>query len=95
MLTGLALGSYAAVVLLRRRTAATSGYLAFTTACAIGFGVLAWLSDGALPATLGGVPGRRSTPPGTARASSALVAFCALAVIGAGRPPAPARAPAR
>jgi hypothetical protein len=56
VLAGLALGAYAAVVLLRRRTAATPGYLGFVTACAIGFGVLAWLSDGALPGTLGGSP---------------------------------------
>lgn len=56
VLAGLALGAYAAVVLLRRRTAATRGYLGFVTACAIGFGVLAWLSDGALPGTLGGSP---------------------------------------
>lgn len=56
VLAGLALGTYAAVVLLRRRTAATRGYLGFVTACAIGFGVLAWLSDGALPGTLGASP---------------------------------------
>jgi hypothetical protein len=56
VLTGLALGSYAAVVLLRRRNGATRGYLAFTTACAIGFGVLAWASDGALPTSLGDSP---------------------------------------
>ena len=56
VLAGLALGAYAAVVLLRRRTAATRGYLGFVTACAIGFGVLAWLSDGALPTSLGGSP---------------------------------------
>ena len=65
VLTGLALGSYAAVVLLRRRTAATGGYLGFTTVCAIGFGMLAWLSDGALPTTLGDSPGRRR--PGLGR----------------------------
>ncbi len=56
VLTGLALGSYAAVILLRRRTGATRGFLAFTTACAIAFGLLAWLSDGALPSTLGDSP---------------------------------------
>ena len=56
VLTGLALGSYAAVVMLRRRTTATSGYLRFTTMCALGFGVLAWISDGALPASLGDSP---------------------------------------
>jgi hypothetical protein len=56
VLAGLALGAYAAVVLLRRRTAATRGYLGFVAACAIGFGVLAWLSDGALPGSLGTSP---------------------------------------
>ena len=56
VLAGLALGAYAAVVLLRRRTAATRGYRGFVTACAIAFGLLAWLSDGALPGTLGGSP---------------------------------------
>jgi len=56
VLTGLALGSFAAVVLLARRTTATSGYLRFTTICALAFGALAWLSDGALPSTLGDSP---------------------------------------
>src|ERR1700675_2379303 len=56
VLTGLALGSFAAVVLLRRRTSATPGYLRFTTMCAVGFGVLAWISDGALPTSLGSSP---------------------------------------
>ena len=56
VLTGLALGSYAACVLLRLRTSATPGYLRFTTLCALGFGVLALISDGALPDTLGTSP---------------------------------------
>src|SRR6266404_2246180 len=56
VLTGLAFGSFAAVVMLRRRTTATPGYLRFTTICAVGFGVLAWFSDGALPASLGSSP---------------------------------------
>jgi hypothetical protein len=38
------------VVLVRVRTEATRGFLLFTALCAGGFGVLAWLSDGALPA---------------------------------------------
>ena len=80
LLTGLALGSYASVILLRRRTSATSGYLGFTTACAIGFGLLAWLSDGALPATLGASPVVLDAAWDGPR-HSALVAFCALAVI--------------
>ena len=56
VLTGLALGTFAAVILLRHRSQATRGYLGFTTACAIAFGVLAWLSDGALPTDLGDSP---------------------------------------
>jgi len=56
VLTGLALGTYAAIVLLRRRTSATSGYLHFTALCALGFGFLAWISDGALPAVLADSP---------------------------------------
>jgi hypothetical protein len=39
VLTGLAFGSFGAVVLLRRRTTATPGYLRFTTICAVVFGV--------------------------------------------------------
>src|SRR5207245_1251531 len=49
VLTGLAFGSFAAVVLARMRTDATRGFLAFTAACAVGLGILAWLSDVALP----------------------------------------------
>jgi hypothetical protein len=56
VLTGLALGTFAAVVLLRRRTSATPGYLRFTAICALAFGVLAWISDGALPTSLGDSP---------------------------------------
>ncbi|MBI3749981.1 MAG: hypothetical protein HY262_14220 [Chloroflexi bacterium] len=81
VLTGLALGSYAAVALLRRRTAATRGYLGFTTACAVGFGLLAWASDGALPATLGSSP--VTVAPGwDGPRATALGAFCAVAIAG-------------
>lgn len=80
VLTGLALGSYAAVILLRRRTAATRGYLGFTTACAIAFGVLAWMSDGALPASLGASP-VVVDPAWDAPRRAALLAFCILAVV--------------
>ncbi|MES2211051.1 MAG: hypothetical protein V4515_12865 [Chloroflexota bacterium] len=51
VLAGLAVGSFAAVVLGRLRTDATRGYLGFTAACS---GLLAWLavlSDNALPAS--------------------------------------------
>jgi hypothetical protein len=81
VLTGLALGTYAAVVLLRRRTSATRGYLGFATVCAIAFGVLAWLSDGALPATLGSSP-VIVDPAYDVPRRWALVAFVLLAVAG-------------
>ena len=83
VLTGLALGSYGAVVLLRRRSAATRGYLGFTTGCAIAFGVLALLSDRALPATLGDSP-VVVDPVWDAPRGVALGAFCALATVGLG-----------
>lgn len=56
VLVTLAVGSLLTVVLLRRRTTATRGYLAFVGACAAAFGLLAWLADGALPATIVGSP---------------------------------------
>ena len=84
VLAGLALGAYAAVILLRRRTAATRGYLGFVTACAIGFGLLAWLSDGALPGTLGGSPvipdPSFDVPRGAALGAFVALAFVALLV---------------
>ena len=79
VLTGLALGSYAAVVLLRRRTSATPGYLRFTVLCALGFGILAWISDGALPTSLGGSP-VVVDPAWDAPRRAALLLFCALIV---------------
>ena len=90
VLTGLALGTYAAVVLLRRRTTATPGYLRFTTMCALGFGVLAWISDGALPSALGRFAGRRR--PGLGRPATGRPA--AVLRAGRGRSRRPARRPA-
>ncbi len=79
VLTGLALGTYAAVILLRRRSQATRGYLGFTTVCAIGFGLLAWLSDGALPTSMGASPVVLDATWDGPR-HVALIAFCALAL---------------
>jgi hypothetical protein len=94
VLTGLALGSYAAVVLLRRRTSATRGYLAFTTVCAIAFGLLAWASDGALPGSLGDSPVVVDRAWDGPRAL-ALAVFCLLAAASLiVRRLAPAAAPA-
>jgi len=50
VLVALAIGSFGVVVFVRLRTPATKGFLAFTAACAIAWGVLAYLSDTALPA---------------------------------------------
>jgi hypothetical protein len=80
VLTGLALGTYAAVILLRRRSSATRGYLGFATACAVGFGLLAWLSDGALPASLGTSPVALD-PSWDGLRRTALLAFCVLAAV--------------
>ena len=81
LLTGLAVGTFAAVVLLRRGASATPGYLAFTTACALAFGVLAWLSDGALPGSLGPSPVVLD-PAFDEPRRTALLAFCILAGVG-------------
>jgi hypothetical protein len=81
-------------MLLRRRSAATRGYLGFTTACAIGFGVLAWASDRALPASLGDSP-VTVDPAWDGPRGIALAAFCVLAAAGLlARRAWPAAAPA-
>jgi hypothetical protein len=56
VLTALAVGSFGAVVLASLRTQATRGFLVFTAACAVLLGLLAYLSDQALPVTLGDSP---------------------------------------
>jgi len=80
VLTGLAIGSYAAAVLLRRRTSATSGFLGFTATCALVFGFLAWLSDGALPISLGDSP-VVDDPAWAQPRATALLAFCGFAAL--------------
>ena len=80
VLAGLALGTYAAVVLLRRRSAPTRGYLGFATVCAIAFGILAWLSDDALPGSLVASP-VIPDPAFDAPRRVALAAFVVLAVV--------------
>ena len=81
VLTGLALGSFAAVVMLRRRTSVTPGYLRFTAMCALAFGILAWISDGALPATLVGSP-VTVDPAWDAPRQTALLVFTILVALG-------------
>jgi len=81
VLTGLALGTYGTAFLLRRRSSATRGYLGFATACAVAFGLLAWLSDGALPSSLGASPVTLD-PSWDGPRRAALLAFCAFAAVG-------------
>jgi hypothetical protein len=56
VLTGLAVGTFAVVVLGRLATPATKGFLAFTACSAAAFGILALLSDTGLPAIAPGSP---------------------------------------
>jgi hypothetical protein len=56
VLVAIAVGSFAAMLLIRRKSEATRGFLAFTAFCSVVFGLLALASDLALPATLAGSP---------------------------------------
>jgi hypothetical protein len=79
VLACLATGSFAVVLYARVRTSATKGFLAFTAFCAAGFGLLAYLSDTALPAvTAGPVVGQ---PAFDDARRLALVAFTVLALV--------------
>jgi hypothetical protein len=82
LLTGLGVGAFGAVVLMRLRTAATRGFLGFSAACAAGFGLLAHLSDGAL-VQAAAAPGSTVTidPTWSAPRDGALVAFTVLALL--------------
>jgi len=80
VLTGLAFGTYGAIILLSRRSTATRGYLGFATVCAVAFGILAWLSDGALPEVRGSSP-IALDPSFDLPRRLGLAAFCGLAVI--------------
>ena len=78
VLTGLAVGSFGAVALARLRTNATRGFLVFTAVCAVLFGILAYLSDQALPVAMPGSP-VVANPAFDAPRRVALAAFCGLA----------------
>ena len=56
VLTGLAVGTFAAVLVGRFRTGATKGFLTFGSLCAAVFGFLAYLADTALPVSSAGSP---------------------------------------
>jgi hypothetical protein len=80
LLTGLAMGSFAVVVLARLATPATKGYLAFTALCAAGFGLLAYLSDTGLP-VMGSASPVPVDPAFDEPRRLALVVFVALALV--------------
>ncbi|HET9613240.1 MAG TPA: hypothetical protein VFP22_00390 [Candidatus Limnocylindrales bacterium] len=80
VLTGLAIGSFVAVVVATSRTDATRGFLAFTAACAVVLGILAFLSDQALPAPRSDSV-IRIDPSFDIPRRIALAAFCALAAL--------------
>ncbi|HEY0442819.1 MAG TPA: hypothetical protein VGC90_01210 [Candidatus Limnocylindrales bacterium] len=80
VLTSLAVGAFAAVVLGRSRTDATRGFLGFTAACAVGFGLLAYASDGGLPRALADSP-VAADPAWDLPRRVALIAFCILAAV--------------
>jgi hypothetical protein len=80
VLTGLAVGSFGAVVLARVRTDATRGFLAFTALCAVALGVLAVASDLGLPAAVAAGPVVADATFDLPR-RLALGAFCVLATI--------------
>lgn len=78
VLTGLAVGSFAAIVLARLRTDATRGFLAFTAGCAVAIGILAFLSDQALPVGAAAGP-VHADPAFDIPRRAALALFCVLA----------------
>jgi hypothetical protein len=84
VLAALAIGSFAVVVFARLRTPATKGFLAFTAACAAGWGVLAYLSDTALVLPAGAVVQGSpviADPTFDVPRRAALGAFVALAAV--------------
>jgi hypothetical protein len=80
ILAALGLGAFAAVVLARLATDATRGYLAFTSACATAFGLLAYLSDSALPTGVGGTAAVAIDPAYDGARRASLLVFSVLAL---------------
>jgi hypothetical protein len=80
ILVALGLGAFAAVVVARLATDATRGYLAFTAACAAVFGLLAYLSDSALPTGVGGTAAVAIDPAYDGARRASLFAFIVLAL---------------
>ncbi|MEY3683557.1 MAG: hypothetical protein RIS62_267, partial [Chloroflexota bacterium] len=62
VVSGLAAGSLAAILLLTHRSESTRGYRGFTVFAAGGWAFLAWLADGALPVPSADAPIRAAAP---------------------------------
>jgi hypothetical protein len=80
VLTGLAVGSFGAVVLARLRTDATRGFMTFTALCAVALGGLALASDLGLPTVLSAGP-VVADPTFDLPRRVALAAFCVLGLV--------------
>ena len=80
VLAGLAVGSFAVVLVARLRTPATRGFLAFTAFSAAGFGILAWLSDDGLAPAATGSP-IVADPAFDVPRRAAMAVFIVLAVV--------------
>ncbi|MEO8208722.1 MAG: hypothetical protein ABI598_06775 [Chloroflexota bacterium] len=80
VLTGLAVGTFAAVVFGRLRADATRGYLGFTALCAALLGLLAVLSGNVLPSVVAAIDGTPDPAFAVIRQAS-LGAFTALAAL--------------
>ena len=80
VLSGLAVGSFAVVVLARLATAATQGFLAFTALAAAAFAVLAYLSDTGLGPLAAGSP-VTADPAFDLPRRAALALFAILALV--------------
>ncbi|OGO53091.1 MAG: hypothetical protein A2V84_07280 [Chloroflexi bacterium RBG_16_70_13] len=83
VLTGLAVGSFGAVVLGLFRTSATKGYLGFVALTSAAFGGLAWLSDVALPSPVESALLASWDVSWTTPRSVALGLFAAIALVNA------------
>jgi len=83
VLTGLAVGSFGAVVLGLIRTSATKGYLGFVALTSAAFGGLAWLSDVALPSPVESALLASWDVSWTTPRSVALGLFAAIALVNA------------
>ena len=89
VLAGLAVGSFAVVLVTRLRTPATKGFLAFTAFCSAAFAVLAWLSDDGLAPAATGSPviadPAFDVPRRVAMAAFAVLALVTVVAIAKGR----------